>query len=143
MANIKDISKASDKWVRRASVAQPDYVDGVKNPRTSWSESAIAAHDSYKAGVQAAINKGSYVAGIKSAGDEAWAAGAEKKGADRYAQGVALAKDNWQVGYEPYAKVIADVKLPPRGPKGSPQNYQRVQAVGQALRAHKEKMKGK
>jgi hypothetical protein len=40
-------------------------------------------------------------------------------------------------GVTPYLNTIAALNLPPRQAKGNPANYQRVQAVGDALRAKK------
>ena len=70
MAAIKSIEQSSGKWVRRASVATPDYQDGVENPRAPWAASALNGENNYKAGVIAAANRGAYGQGVKSAGDE-------------------------------------------------------------------------
>lgn len=137
MAAIKDLGKSSDKWARRAGVAQTDYVEGVKNPRTPWAEAAASAAENWKSGIQQAAQNDAFAKGVKAAGNETWQKGAEQKGANRYAEGVSLATDKWQEGFKPYAEVIASLKLPPRGPKGSPQNLQRVAAINQALRAKK------
>ena len=43
MPKTKGVSNTVDKWQRRASVAQPDYVAGVQNPRVPWDQAAKAA----------------------------------------------------------------------------------------------------
>jgi hypothetical protein len=139
MAAIKPIDQASDKWVRRASVAGADYQQGVTNPRKPWAESAAQAEGNYKAGVTAAANAGRYGTGVKAAGDEKWRQNALKKGPGRFAEGVAIGKDEWNKGFMPYHTCISGVTLPARGPKGSPQNIQRVAAIATALRALKER----
>ena len=58
-------------------------------------------------------------------------------GAQRFPQGVAGAGDAWATATQPFLNTIAALNLPPRQPKGSAANYQRVQAVGDALRAKK------
>lgn len=140
MAAIKDINKSSDKWQRRAALASPDYLAGVKTPRRSWSEAASAGEANYKAGVQAAATKGAYGAGVKKAGDAAWQKGAQEKGPARYSEGVALATQDWAAGFQPYHQTISSLQLPARGPAGSPQNLARVAAVANANRQLKEKL---
>jgi len=143
MANIKDLDASSDKWTRRASVAGVDYQAGVNNPRRNWEDASLDAEQNYKVGVIAAANAGRYGRGVKEAGDEKWKKNAIAKGPSRFAEGVALAQDDWAEGFRPYHDVIKSLKLPPRGPKGSPANIQRVAAVATALRALKEKKGGK
>ena len=133
--NVKPIEDASDKWVRRAGVASEDYKKGVENPRRSWAESASAAEASYKAGVVSAANAGRYGKGVKAAGDSKWKEMAITKGPGRFAEGVAIGKDDWQKGFAPYHSTLNSLKLPARGPKGDPKNLQRVVAVANALRA--------
>lgn len=139
MANIKSIDQGSDKWVRRASVAGPDYQAGVANPRTSWAESAGKADSNYRAGVTAAASAGRYAAGVRAAGDEKWKRNSSLKGPGRFVEGVAIAKDDWARGFGPYHQAISSLALPARGPKGSPQNLQRVAAIATALRALRER----
>ena len=130
---------SSDKWVRRASVASVDYLKGVENPKKSWSAAAVAAEGNYKQGVVAAANAGRFAKGVKAAGDAKWKENAVSKGPGRFAEGVALAKDQWQKGFAPYHSAISSLNLPARGPKGDPKNLARVAAVASTLRAVFEK----
>jgi hypothetical protein len=140
MAAIKDLTKSSDKWSRRAAVATPDYQAGVTTPRRSWADAAAAAESNYKQGVTQAATAGRFGAGVKRAGDQRWRDGALSKGPSRYSEGVALAVQDWATGFKPYQEVISNVQLPPRGPAGSPQNLQRVAVIAQANRQLKEKL---
>lgn len=135
MANIKPIDQSSDKWSRRAAVAGVDYQFGVQNPRRPWADAAISAGANYRAGVTAAANAGRFEAGIKTAGEEKWKNRSVKVGPGRFAEGVAVAKPDWESGFKPYQEAINSINLPARGPKGSPANLQRVQAVSTALRS--------
>lgn len=139
MAAIKPLEQASDKWVRRASVASPDYTAGVQSPRRNWDEAAKAAEGNYKQGVTAAANAGRYGKGVAAAGLEKWKRGASQKGPSRFTEGVALAKDDWSKGFGPYREAISALTLPPRGPAGSPANLQRVASIAVALRQLKER----
>jgi len=139
MAAIKPIEQSSDKWVRRASVAGPDYQTGVQNPRKAWAAAAKEGEANYKAGVTAAAAAGRFGAGVTKAGDEKWRSNALRKGPGRFAEGVAIGKDDWNKGFAPYQAAIAAVTLPARGPKGSPQNIQRVSTIATTLRTLFEK----
>lgn len=142
MAAIKGIDQSADKWTRRAAVAAPDYTAGVDNPRTDWADASVNADANYRAGVTAAAAAGRYSIGVRAAGSERWKSGALKKGPGRFSEGVAIAKDDWAKGFSPYREAISALKLPPRGPAGSPQNIQRVTAIATALRQLRER-KGK
>jgi hypothetical protein len=123
----------SAKWARKAAVSQQDYAEGVASPRAPWAASAMAAAGSWATGVQAAISGKRFEKGVQKAGDAAWSEGATKKGVARFAEGVAQSTGKYEQGIARYLQVIQSTTLPPRGPKGSAQNYQRSQAMGQAL----------
>lgn len=140
MAAIKPIEQATDKWVRRAGVAGPDYEAGIRNPRRAWAEATKAAERNYQAGVTQAAAQGRFGKGVVAAGDEKWKSGALKKGPGRFAEGVAIGKDEWAKGFSPYHAAIGAVVLPERGPKGDPKNLQRVAAIDTALRTLKTRI---
>lgn len=133
MANIKPMSRITDAWKRRSQASTPDYEAGVRDPKTDWASAAAAAEDNYNKGVQAAISQKRFGKGIKNAGTEKWQQNALKKGVNRWAEGINLAEDAYVKGFSPYATVIANTKLPPRGPKGDPNNIQRVATMAKAL----------
>ena len=139
MANIRPIDQASEKWATRAAMATPDYERGVMNPRADWASQTVAAENNYKAAVTEAAAKGRFGAGVKKAGTERWKTGAAIKGTQRYAPGVQVGKGDWQAGFGPYHAAISAVVLPARGPRGAPANFQRVQVIGAALRAVKDR----
>jgi len=142
MANIKPLGQSSDKWSRRASVAGEDYLAGVREPRQAWDDAAVASEPIYKAAVVAAATAGRFGKGVRKAGNKKWQDGAISKGPSRFSEGVALAKPAWEAGFAPFHRVIETISLPARGPKGSPQNLQRVSAIATALRAAAEKIGG-
>ncbi|MFN3420877.1 MAG: hypothetical protein ACK40X_04030, partial [Armatimonadota bacterium] len=91
MPKVRDASFLADKWVRNASNAAPNYRMGVEQPLESWQQNALKAERTWEQGVQDAISRKAWSAGIREAGDEKWRRGAIEKGAQRYAQGVAAA----------------------------------------------------
>lgn len=137
---VKDLGQSATKWVRRAGAAAGDYRDGVQNPKTDWQGATQAAEEAYETGVTAAISRKAFGKGVSKAGTGKWQDGAMNKGASRYGPGVSMAKDDWFNGFGPYAAVLAGLTLDPRGARGSPQNYARVQQIGDAL--HKKRIGG-
>lgn len=140
MPAVKSPAASAAKWVARAGVAGPDYAAGVQSPRRDWAQATQEAADAHSAGVQQAIAENRFERGVQNAGTAKWARKAKDVGAQRYAPGVAAAKADYESGFAPFANVIQSVTLPPRGPKGDPRNYQRSQAIGEAL--HNAKTQG-
>jgi hypothetical protein len=128
---------AANKWARRAGAATEDFKSGVENPRTDWAAATIAAAPSQAAGVQAAIASGRFQKAVAKSGTAKWKDKTMGKGADRFASGVAAAQTDYEQGIAPYTEVLNSVSLPARGAKGDPKNYDRVKAIGEALRKKK------
>lgn len=59
--------------------------------------------------------------------------------AAKYAAGMACPRRRWEDAWEPYRRVLAGLKLPRRGKKGSRANWRRAEMVRNAL--HAEKMR--
>lgn len=135
--DIKPISAIADKWTTVTPGRANDYKLGVTNPRKSWSQATSDASENYSAGVQAAISNGSFAKGVEATGDAGWKKGALDKGVSRWPQGVSISGPKYQEGFAPYHSVLSSLTLSPRGAKGDPRNYGRVQEVGAALHAAK------
>jgi hypothetical protein len=127
----------ASKWVRRTASATEEFKDGVNNPRASWQAQTVAAAPAQAAGVQQAIAEKRFEKGVAAAGDAKWKEKTATKGADRFASGVQAGESDYQKGFAPYAQVIENTALPPRGPKGDPKNFQRVVTMATALRNKK------
>jgi hypothetical protein len=127
----------AEKWARRTASATQEYTEGVQNPRTPWKGAAQAAAANHTAGLQQAITNQSFAKGVAATPDGKWQEKAISKGAQRFGPGAQEAQGDYQKGFEPFKQVIENTVLPPRGAKGDPKNYQRVIAMGQALRAKK------
>ncbi len=133
MAQIKTLANIASKWGRVTPMRTEDYRLGVENPRRDWEQETVASSDRYKQGVDAAHTKGMFSKGVKNAGNAKWKKNALRKGPSRFAEGVALAEDDYQKGFAPYREVIQSTELPPRFPKGDPRNIQRVAVIAKAL----------
>ncbi len=123
-----------ERWSRRAAAAQIDYQTGVQGAAGSWQPAAAAGAQNYATGVNAAVATGSFAKGIAKAGDGKWVNRATKLGPARFAQGVQVAQPAYEAGVTPIWQRVAGLTLPPKGPKGAAQNYQRPTLVAQEMR---------
>jgi len=142
MAGIKSIGGSQERWENRSFNAAQDYVEGAKNPKRPWAQSAIAAEANYKSQVIAAANAGRYGKMVAKAGDAAWNNGIDRKGLANYQTGVTGQGSAWATGFSPYQAAYQSFQLGPRGPSNSPANYQRSQASGQLFAQVKTRIKG-
>lgn len=133
----KDIGTIAAKWSSRAQAAGPDYTAGVKSTQKDWAALTAAAADSWGAGVSQAVSDGRFAKGVTAAGSPKWQAAASTKGAQRYPQGVAAGQSSFSTGFGPFLSTIQNLTLPPRSPRGSPNNIQRVSTIDAALHAKK------
>lgn len=133
MAPIIPLDRATERFVRRAGQAGPDYEAGVRNPRRNWQEATTAAEPSYRDGVTAAAQQGRFGRGVRRAGNAKWQRRAVELGVPRFPTGVAAAADEWTRGFQPFHAAISAVQLPPRRPKRDPANRQRINAVLDAV----------
>jgi hypothetical protein len=136
---VKDLGQAASKFATNASAGSANYSSGVQS-NTSWAQNTEAAAPTWATGVSAAASNGRFARGVAKAGQAKWQSNSVSKGQSRFQSAVQSpqAKANWQSGFQPYATVIAGITQPPKGVRGSPGNYQIVQAIGDAL--HKAKV---
>jgi len=128
LANMKDPTTLSKKFVTRASAAAPDYQSGVATAGQSWEQAAGASEGSWEQGTQAAITRKAYGKGVAGQGNK-YQTNATTLGVARYPQGVANAGTAWANGVTPYLNVLKGANLGPKGPRGSALQQQRSAAV--------------
>lgn len=133
----KTAAEVAGKMVARAGQASGDYVEGAKKTSKDQASAAIAAIPNMKLGINEAIDKGRVARGLNRSGKSGWLSGIETKGQNRFGEGVAAGAPRYaeRSGAFDSARGAASSIL--RGPKGSPQNLQRVAAVVAALRTKK------
>lgn len=130
---VKDAATVAAKYRTRASAAAGDYKTGVQAAGADWEAGARAGEGNYEQGVQEAIGKKRYGRGIAAAGQQKYVQNAVNLGAARYPQGVANAEPAFAQGIAPVLQRLAGLTLPPRGPRRSPQNQARANAVAAEL----------
>jgi hypothetical protein len=133
MPAVKPVDRVVRKWIERARVAGPEYEAGVSAPRVAWDAAASAAEPIWKDAVTRAAAEGRFGAGVKAAGTQKWQSRAKAKGPGRFSEGVAVAEPDFRAGWTPIRAAIEAASLPARGPKGSPNQVQRFQAMRDAL----------
>jgi hypothetical protein len=134
----KDTGTLAKKFVTRATAAAPDYKAGVTGKGGEWEQRAREGEGNYVAGVQDAISRNAFGKGVAGSGQK-YEQNASTLGAQRFGPGVQNAEGAWARGVQPALDVLKSLNLPPKGPKRSPQNTQRSNAVQLALGAMKSK----
>lgn len=135
---IRDTAFLANKYKTRAGAAQGDYRAGVEGAGADWESGAKAGEGNYEAGVQEAIGKKRYGRGVSQAGAAKYVKNAIDLGVARYPTGVAQGTDAWARNVQPSLDKLKGMQLPPKGPKGSPQNQQRAAMVALELRKLKD-----
>lgn len=138
MAAIRSATDIAKKWAEVTPGRAAQYEAGVRNPVRDYSANAQAGNDAWKSGTQAAIARDGFKKGVAKAGTAKWQDRAIKLGPARFGPGVQAAQADYESGFAPYREAISAVALPPRGPRRSPQNLQRVNAMVQAISLRKE-----
>ncbi len=133
MPATKSLSAVVAKWRDRVSVSTQAYIEGVNRTGVDWAGPTAAAEQTWAQGVQDAIARGSFATGVNEAGNSRWQSRSAKVGAERFSPGVAASVDRFQQAMGPVLATIQGVTLPPRGPRGSAGNLQRVQLIADAL----------
>lgn len=130
---IKSAAEIAKKWADVTPARSRQWEDEIRRTGTDeYSAPAIAAAPIWEQGVQEAASRGAYAKGIEEKAEK-WKRKALAVGASRFGPGVRAAEGDQAAGFAPYRETIAGLTLPPRGPRGSPGNYDRVRQVGEAL----------
>lgn len=137
MTEILSLTAIRDKYARVTPQRGEDYAAGIAAPKRDWADETAGADAAYKAGVQAAIQRGAFPKGVRAAGTAKWQSKSATIGVERWGPGVLAGVDAYERGFAPYRETIESVRLPARFPTGDPRNYERVKALGEALRKKK------
>lgn len=138
---IRDVGSAAKKWGEVTPGRSAYYLAGVTAPTKDWATEAAAAAASFKAAVSAGDIDRRFSGGVKRAGTAKWKRKAEEVGYTRFGPGVSAAIPDYQTGVAPFFDEISRVSLPPRQPRGSDANIERVRAVAKALAAKRIALK--
>lgn len=137
--DIPSISVIAEAWVRGAAQGAANYRRGVENSSVDWEGPTSAAQEVWQIAVTEAAGTDRFRNGVQLAGNSKWRTKSVELGANRFPSGVAAATGDFSRGFDPFRNVIAGLDLPPRGPRGSAQNLERVRRVTDAL--HQERLR--
>jgi hypothetical protein len=132
-AKIRSSEEIAKKWARVTPGRSADYAEGIENPLEDWERNTVLAQAAYKAGISAVDIAARFLGGVKRAGTAKWKRKAKAVGPTRFAEGVAVAEDDFRMGFDPFQAVIAATDIPDRKPRGDPANYERSKKIGTAL----------
>lgn len=134
---IKSATEIAKKWAEVTPARSRQWQEEIAATSDGdWADAAIAAAPIWEQGVMAAAARNLFPSGVE-ANRTKWKRKALAVGATRYGPGVTAAQPDHAAGFAPYREVIAGLDLPPRGPRGSPGNYERVRLIGEALHARR------
>ena len=133
-------SEVASKWVKNGSAAGSEWVSQAQ--KSTWKTEAIAGEKNFGIQMQKVISDKLREKGIEKASDADWQNGI-KENESRFTTGITNNKAKMAEGM---SNVLNDIKaaeatLPKRGPKGSPENFNRSKMMGEALHDKAEKRK--
>lgn len=132
---VKPIDASTQKWGDNAGRAAAEFATNAEAAATEWATKTAAAADNFGQAITAAGMKERFRRGVIKAGAAKFARKIREVGMDRFAPGVAAAKEDYKAGVEPFLSTLAGITLSPRKPRGDPANYRRVEEIGKALNA--------
>src|SRR4030042_2803436 len=104
---IKDSANIAEKWSRVTPQRTQDFQNGIETTPKDWATNTGKAEGSYKEGVTAAVNRGAFGKGVRSAGTAKWKQRSLELGTTRWGTGVAASGSSFQQGFEPYRAILA------------------------------------
>lgn len=133
MVDMPSTNDAAEKFGRRGSQASQDFQTGVENSSDSqWQDGSVSAEQNWESGIQEAIGNNAFRKGVQNP-DASWQQRTLELGTQRFGQGVQASTDKYASAVGPFFDALEALTLEPRGPRGSSQNFQRSQRVGQRL----------
>lgn len=141
---MKNAADAAAKWERNTGAAAADWVKGINSTTVDVMGRAVAQIPAAIAGYTQSLSSGAYAKAVQaSGGTQNWKSKSDAKQGN-FLTGVTAGADKQASALGKIMQAMGPIvsSLPPRGPAGSGQNYQRSAAVGQALHARKGDFKG-
>lgn len=130
---VPEAAAVAGKWVRRATGAAMDYVQGVVRTPKSQSALARAARGLWVQQITNPATHDRWANGLARSGDEGWRAGVQEKGQQRFGPGVTASEGKFGSRMTGILQAISGVEIPVRGLPASESNFQRSRLIGVAL----------
>ena len=131
--SVKSAAEIADKWAIVTPARSSYYASEAPAAGGKWEERTSESGGVYLAGLQVAGIEKRFVGGVKRAGAAKFSRKVKDVGVARYSPGVTAAKEHMAKGIADYVAVLEGMKIPDRGPRGSPGNYEIGKVIGDAL----------
>ncbi len=138
MVDTKSAGEALENWKLAQGRVPAAYSKGVARAKDVTAK-AIAGEELYAAKMQEAIANRSRAKGLEKSSDEKWRAGAQGKGAQRIAAGMAAAENEFSSGIARVLSVIQGVSIPARVADPMANVDNRLKPIAKALHDMKNK----
>lgn len=129
----KTIGEAQKKWGEVTPGRASEYVAQTVARAAKWESNTLAAVPVWHQSLQAANIQARMSTALRRAGAAKFGRKVREVGQTRFGSGVTAALADYAERFAPYLQIIQGLNLPSRGPRGDPRNYNRVNAVGDAL----------
>ena len=139
---VKTAAESASKLVSRAQAASGEYSVQAQASGQEWASKTQAAKNAFQQGITAGGLADRWVRGVAKAGADKYVRKVRDVGAGRFSSGVAAGQTDYVTNVEPFLATIAGLDLGSRGPRGSAENYQRVEKIGKALNAKRMALLG-
>lgn len=140
---VKPLDKAKEKFVKRVSIAGPEYEFFVKNPVRDWLTEFIDAIDRIHDGLKNAIEQGIIKGGAERKGTSFWKSRTSRKGPPRWKEETPKSGDTWEVEWKDFKKQIEETPISKKRTKGDRANIdERLWPIVQRLIALKKEKRG-
>ncbi len=133
----KSLAETQRKWAEVTPARQAEYASATPGSAQKWEQNTLAATANFGAAIRSANIEARQAAGVRRVGAAKFARKVRDVGSARFGQGVAAGAQDFGAAVGPYLQTIQGVDLPARRPRGDPGNYQRVNAVRNALHARR------
>ena len=140
---MKTAQQAAQKYQASATTAQSTWLQGIQGTTVDVMGRAVNAIPAAIQGYTQSLQSGAYARAVAASGGTGnWKTKSEAK-AQNYGVGINAGMQAFESAIGKIMSAMPGIvnSLPPRGPVGSAQNYNRSAAVGQALHAQKGNFK--
>lgn len=134
MPAVKPIGEIQKRYAA-ASALTERYTSGIEVTTKDWKAETLKADAAWKQGTADAAAKGLFAKGVGKVASEEWKSAALTKGGPRWGPGITAGVEKYVREVTPFLNAIKAITLPPRGPRGASQNYERVRLIGEKLYA--------
>jgi len=107
---VKAAARWAKKQIERATIAGPEYEEGIKAPERNPIEAALAANDKRIANLKQSIEEKTWEKVMRTITIEDWRRGALEKGVPRFPDGIEKAKPKIEAFVSKWQPILAGIQ---------------------------------